>query len=56
MSELKVALEQAQIARAQKLEYNDIASKVLVYPSPEAMDAYVLVTHTQKDPGIEGTH
>ncbi|WFD20459.1 hypothetical protein MCAP1_002703 [Malassezia caprae] len=39
VSELKTELEQAQLIRSQKLEYNDIARKILVYPSPEAMDA-----------------
>lgn len=44
MSELKAELEQAQLVRAQKLEYNDIARKILVYPTPEAMEAYVRTT------------
>ncbi|WFD27898.1 hypothetical protein MNAN1_002906 [Malassezia nana] len=39
IGELKAELEQAQLVRAQKLEYNDIARKILVYPRPEAMDA-----------------
>lgn len=52
MSELKAELEQAQLVRAQKLEYNDIARKILVYPSPEAMEAYVWSTHPRKLQGL----
>ena len=41
IEELKNALEQAQIERRRKIEYDQIAEKINVLPSREELEAYV---------------
>lgn len=41
ISELKQVLNEAQQDRQHKVEYNEIARKILVYPSRDDMEMYV---------------